>query len=67
MTATPAPVKAHRLTLAEAINTLEQRKSAYARTVGSGENERESSGRGLSAIRKDAWTRYGRKARLRSI
>lgn len=55
------------LCLAEAINTLEQGRSAYGRTIGSGENVRESSGRGLRQIRDDAWTAFGRKARKRAV
>lgn len=53
--------------VAEAVNTLIQRGSGYARTTGSGENERETSGRGLKQIRADAWIAFGRKARVRSV
>ncbi len=48
----PGPVRD--LCLAEALVTFQQEHSAYGRTVGSGDNERESAGRGLSAARKDA-------------
>jgi hypothetical protein len=61
------PALVSELCLAEALNTLIQRTSGYARTTGSGENERETSGRGLRQIRQDAWNAYGRKARMRSI
>lgn len=55
------------LAVAEAENTLMQRRSGYARTTGEGENQRESSGRGLAQIRADADALYRRKLRLRSI
>jgi len=45
---------------AEALVQLAQRNAAYARVVGTGDNERESSGRGLAQIRKDAIAAYGR-------
>lgn len=46
--------------VAVALTTLGQRSAGYARTVGSGENEREASGRGLTQIRRDAMNTYGR-------
>lgn len=55
------------LCLAETLNTLLQRASGYGRVVGSGDNEREASGRGLRDIRDQAITSYGRKARIRSV
>lgn len=55
------------LTIAEAINTLEQERSGYARTAGAGENERLVGGRGLIDIRTEAVTRYGRRARSRAV
>jgi len=48
----PSLVRA--LALAEAQNILMQERSAYARTVGSGEGERNASGAGLAALRKKA-------------
>lgn len=48
------------LCIAEAITTIEQEQAAYGRTVGSGENERESAGKGLIHIRRDAKATYGR-------
>jgi hypothetical protein len=48
------------LCIAEALNTLQQEASAYARTIGSGENEREVAGRGLNDLRKQAYSEYGR-------
>lgn len=55
------------LCVAEAINHLMQERSGYARTVGSGENQREMSGRGLRQIREDARAAYGRRARQRAV
>jgi hypothetical protein len=61
------PGTVRELCIAEAINTLLQRSSGYARTTGSGENERETLGRGLRAIREQAYTAYGRKTRMRAV
>lgn len=55
------------LCIAEALNLLAQERSGYARTVGTGENQREMSGRGLREIKNDAYTAYGRKARSRAV
>lgn len=55
------------LCIAEAIVRLQQEEAAYARTVGSGDNIRESSGRGLKDIRDAAYAAYGRKARMRAV
>jgi hypothetical protein len=55
------------LATAEAINFLLQRSAGYARVVGAGENQRESSGRGLRDVRADACARYGRRARSRAV
>lgn len=51
----------------EALNTLLQEQSGYARTVGSGEAVREASGGGLDMLREQAYTAYGRKARKRAV
>lgn len=55
------------LTIAEAISTLQQETSGYARTAGSGDSERLVGGRGLADIRAEAIARYGRKARSRAV
>lgn len=47
--------------LAEALVELEQSGAGYARTIGSGESEREASGRGLRDLRQRAHDRYARK------
>ncbi len=54
----PGPVT--ELVLAEAINSFKQRTDGYARTVGSGENQREGTGRALSELRKSVKSGYGR-------
>lgn len=71
---TAAPVFVHvvpplidELCVAESLNTLLQRNSGYSRVVGSGDNEREASGRGLRLIRAEAYTAYGRKARMAAV
>lgn len=51
------------LCLAEAMVQMEQEGSAYGRVVGSGETQREASGKGLDALRKQAMQVYGRRAR----
>lgn len=61
----PGPVR--QLAIAEALNTIMQGQSAYARTVGTGDNMRESSGKGLSELRKNVRLDYGRRSRLRAI
>lgn len=48
------------LCLAEAINTVMQKQSGYARTIGTGESLREAPGRGISDIRKRAEVAYRR-------
>jgi hypothetical protein len=55
------------LSLAEAINLLQQDQAAWARTVGSGDNEREAGGRALRDLRDQAYTAHGRKARSRAV
>jgi hypothetical protein len=55
------------LNIAEAMNTLIQESSAYAREIGSGENTREASGRGLKSLREDVYTSHGRKIRMAAI
>jgi hypothetical protein len=61
----PGPVR--ELALAEAINNLEQARAAYARTAGSGDNERPTNVPGLEQLRKNVRRSHGRKARTRSV
>lgn len=55
------------LCIAEAINTIQQETSGYARTIGSGENERPAGGQGLTSIRFEARARFGRRARTAAV
>jgi hypothetical protein len=62
-----APGSVRQLCVAEALTDLLQGRSGYARTAGSGENEREASGRGLKDLRDRVYTSHGRKARTRAV
>ncbi|HEY5986046.1 MAG TPA: hypothetical protein VIV12_06615, partial [Streptosporangiaceae bacterium] len=55
------------LCTAEALNTLAQEQSGYARVVGEGETAIEVRGQGLQQIRSDALAVYGRRARSRAV
>lgn len=55
-----APSLIRALSKAEAENTLLQESAGYSRTVGSGEAEREASGRGLRKLWEDVYTAYAR-------
>jgi hypothetical protein len=61
------PSLAGELNLAYAVNTLLQRQSGYARTIGEGDNARESSGRGIRALEAAAKSAYGQNARTRAV
>ncbi|MFI9200162.1 hypothetical protein [Streptomyces sp. NPDC053048] len=61
----PGPVR--ELTIAEALTALQQGQAGYARVVGSGEAQREASGRGLRELRESVYTSHGRKARTRAV
>lgn len=71
----PGPIR--QLAVAEALNSLEQETSAYARVVGTGTAQaigqsmrstgRIAGGVGLLDLRVNVWTTYGRKARVRVI
>ena len=50
----PPPIRS--LCLAEALVAYEQEKGAYGRVVGSGEGQREASGKGLADVRRRAMT-----------
>lgn len=55
------------LATAEALTMLLQGQSGYARTVGSGDNERESFARGLRDLRDRAYAAHGRQARTGAV
>jgi hypothetical protein len=61
------PALVRELCIAEALNTIEQEKSSYGRTIGTGESERLVGGRGLSDIRAEVRTKFGRKARTGAV
>lgn len=61
------PPLVEQLAIAETLTALQQEGSAYARVVGSGDNQREASGKGLADLRDQVYTRYGRKVRMRAI
>lgn len=55
-----APSLVQELTMAYAVVALTQGKAAYGRVIGAGDNQRESSGRGLKQIEADCQRRYAR-------
>jgi hypothetical protein len=55
------------LCVAETVTDLLQGRSGYARTAGTGENQREVVARGLKDLKDDAYQAYGRKARYRGV
>ena len=61
--AVPGPVR--NLCIAEAINALEQERSAYARVGGSGDSALAALGGGLADLRQSVYVTYGRKVRTR--
>lgn len=62
-----APSLVRQLVLAESLNEVLQAGAGYARTAGSGENERELSGKGINSLRAQVEAAYGRHARMRSV
>lgn len=61
------PGLVNELCVAETVVLLEQNSSAYARTVGSGDNQRESAGQGLEDVRRQAYAAYGRMQRSSAV
>lgn len=61
------PALVRELTVAEAVAEIEQSKSGWARTVGSGETEREAAGRGVAQIRRAALATYKRGPRKKAV
>lgn len=55
------------LALGLALVQLLGEQAGYARTAGSGDNQREVTGRGLAQLRADCIAAYGRKARIRGV
>lgn len=61
------PGSVRQLCVAEAVTDLLQGRSGYARTAGSGDSERETSGTGLKDLRDRVYTSHARKARMRRV
>lgn len=61
------PSLVERLTVAYALDQREQESSAYARTVGSGDNERAASGRSIRDLEAQVLAAYGRQFRFRAV
>lgn len=61
------PSLINELCIAEAVVMLSQNASAYARVVGSGNNQREAVGKGLDDLRERAFRTYGRTSRSGAI
>lgn len=61
------PGLVRQLATGEAIAWMNQEGAGWARTAGSGDSEREVTGRGLQQLRDQALTAYGRQARTRAV
>ncbi len=61
----PGPIR--QLAIAESLVTVLQGQAGYGRTVGTGDNLRESSGKGLQDLRNQVQTAYGRRTRLAAV
>jgi hypothetical protein len=61
------PSLVRQLAIAEAVSGLQQEGSAYGRTIGSGDNQREAAGKGIADLREQVYTVHGRKVRMRRI
>lgn len=61
------PAQVTNLCVAEAINTLGQEAGGYARTVGSGEGQRDAGGAGLEGLRADVRRSFGRRTRVGAV
>lgn len=67
LTAYVPPPSINGLVVAEALNQIAQEHSAYARVIGSGENQREARGAGLVDKRKRVRTEFGRRVRMGAV
>lgn len=61
----PGPVS--QLNMAYALDSFFQQGAGYARTVGSGDSERATSGRQIKTLEEQVYGNYGRMARFRSV
>ncbi len=63
-----APAAVRDLAAGYAINQRQQEQAAYARASGEGDHRTETLGRGITkGLEADCYTRYGRKARIRTV
>lgn len=61
------PPSVEGLAIAEALNQVAQEGSAYARVIGSGDNQIEARGAGLATKRADVRRAYGRRVRMGAV
>jgi hypothetical protein len=61
------PTPLQQLNRAEAVADLLQSRSGYARVIGSGEHQREASGRGIDKLRAQVRIGFGRRGRHRAV
>lgn len=61
------PALVEQLNVAYALDQRAQESSAYARTVGTGDSERQASGSAIRALEDRVYTAYGRKFRHRAV
>ena len=61
------PAAIERLCVAAAIDSFEQERAGYARTLGTGEAQREAVGEGVARLRKLALKTHGRRNRVTAV
>lgn len=61
------PPMVNELTIAESVVLLEQNANGYARTIGSGPNQREAASKGLEDVRDRCWRAHARKSRKAAV
>jgi hypothetical protein len=61
------PALVTRFTIANTLVGLANRSAAYARVVGSGDNQREARGRALEQVRDQLYDAHARKVRMRGV
>ncbi len=67
VTAWEIPGPANELCIAYALWRLLSRSAGWARTIGSGDNERTASGRSIAELEAQCYASLGRKARVRAV
>jgi len=61
------PGLVRQLAIAETLTALQQEGAAYGRVIGSGDAQREASGKGLADLRCQTYDAHGRKVRMRAV